>query len=751
MAELIISSFNVRGLKARGMYDLTQKWLIDVINNSDVACIQEVKTKNTSKINYIIQNNNLGYLFSPAVGHGAGGMLIIWKKDKIQPEILINNQKLQIIRYDNNIIANVYIHRDQYQDDYDELLEYVNRYSNDNKATVLVGDFNTITDLVNDRLPRHTDRYHDRTRQTKLLELKRNVNLKDAAVELNATEHTRKQNNTSSRIDLCLYKNIQPHIVKVIPNNVSDHSILRVTFKYTVNMENDYERGPGIFKLNNRILNDEIYMKEIQTRIKYAHINDDNFLLEYEQFKYDIRDRLREMCIESRKNQLKEKREILRCLSEIENRITLGEDLTNEKIQLETQLKLWEIDEAKMYVKALKNEYNEVCEGNAEKMKKYAQRYTQQANMNAIRMNSDDPNTLTNNIDKILEKTTDFYSKLYTSTPPHEHTQTELLNNFNKSIDEDDKVPLEREITVNEVKAAIARLSNQKSPGSDGLTSEYYKMFVNELAPILQKLYKKAYENHCLPYSLNEAIIKLLPKKNNAERIEDWRPISLINTDFKILAIIITQRLQPALSKIIGEDQTAHLKNRNAHTNISITRDLIDLANSKKETMAIISTDFEKAFDRVDRTFMHKLLKKIGIPQNIRDYITIIYHETTAKININGFITRSFTTNRGVRQGCPLSALLYILVLEVMLEMIRNDNTLQSPKIGNITYRLGAFADDVTIFLKNDTAMHLERIIIKFCIGTQFKLNPDKTKILIIGDRPFTHNFTQLTLSRYWV
>ena len=266
-------------------------------------------------------------------------------------------------------------------------------------------------------------------------------------------------------------------------------------------------------------------------------------------------------------------------------------------------------------------------------------------------------------------------------------------------------------------------------------------MYKTELAPILLKLYEKAQQENKLPDSLNEAIIKLLPKNQNAERIEDWRPLSLINTDFKILAIILTQRLQPVLGKIIEQDQTAHLKNRNAHTNISITKNLIDLATLNNESLAIISTDFEKAFDRVDRNFMHKLLTKIGIPENIRNYIALIYQDTTAKININGFLTREIATKRGVRQGCPLSALLYILVLEVMLEKIRNDTRLDSPTIGNTTYRLGAFADDVTIYIKNNSIIHVEEIIQEFCEGTQFKLNPDKTKILTIGNTHFDHNF----------
>ena len=135
--------------------------------------------------------------------------------------------------------------------------------------------------------------------------------------------------------------------------------------------------------------------------------------------------------------------------------------------------------------------------------------------------------------------------------------------------------------------------------------------------------------------------------------LSNYRPISLINVDLKILTKTLTNRLKPILPTIIHRSQTA-VHGRKIDHNIHMLRDLVDLVDKEESQAAFIFLDQEKAFDRVDHQFLFKTMEAFGIGEEFITWIKVLYSNATTKIKINGYLSANIPLKRGVRQGCPL-------------------------------------------------------------------------------------------------
>ena len=294
-----------------------------------------------------------------------------------------------------------------------------------------------------------------------------------------------------------------------------------------------------------------------------------------------------------------------------------------------------------------------------------------------------------------------------------------VLRCFNKKVSPEAAARLGDDFSLSEVIYAIQRLRNNTSPGPDGLTSELYKQHSSTFGQILKHLFNDALHGRRLPESFKKAVIKVLPKEGKCEDVTCFRPISLINSDQKVLAHLIAERLKSVLTNLIGFEQYAYLKNRN------ISKALLDLKCRMKLSdwdHCVVKIDFAKAFDRVDRPYMFQLLRKMQLPESLIQLIEEIYYKTKSVIGVNGYFTKEVCIHRGVRQGCPLSALLYIIALEPLLIKLSFDK-----RLSRTSSRCSvAYADDVTVLVKSKELKHLFAIIDWFCRGTQFKVNKDK-------------------------
>ena len=210
-------------------------------------------------------------------------------------------------------------------------------------------------------------------------------------------------------------------------------------------------------------------------------------------------------------------------------------------------------------------------------------------------------------------------------------------------------------------------MKNDKSPGNDGLTKEFYVTFWNDIKATFVSSLKQAKEKKELSISQRQAMIKLIGKKDRDKRfIKNWRPISLLNVDIKILSKALAKRSREVLPCLRSAPQTAYVNNRNIGESGRLISDIIEIANTRKMEGFLVTMDVEKAFDSLDQAFLISVLKRFGFGQNFVSSIEIILKNQESCVINGGTTTKYFKLNRGARQGDPISAYLFILAFEIL-------------------------------------------------------------------------------------
>ena len=246
------------------------------------------------------------------------------------------------------------------------------------------------------------------------------------------------------------------------------------------------------------------------------------------------------------------------------------------------------------------------------------------------------------------------------------------LENYNFSkLNQEEIENLNRPIISTEIETAIRNLTTNISPGPVSFTAEFYP-----------------------PNT------KTRQRCHTQTHKENYRPISLMNIDAKILNIILANRIQQHIKKIIHHDQVGFIPGMqeffNIHKSINVIHDINKL---KDKNHMIISIDAEKAFDKIQHTFMIKSLQKVDIEGTYLNRIKAIYNNPTSNTILNGEKLKAFPLKSGTRQGCPLSPLLFNIVVEVLATAIRAEKEIKVIQIGKEEVKLSLFADDMILYI----------------------------------------------------
>ena len=203
-----------------------------------------------------------------------------------------------------------------------------------------------------------------------------------------------------------------------------------------------------------------------------------------------------------------------------------------------------------------------------------------------------------------------------------------------------------------------------KTPGIDGIPIEFYVECWEEIGDDMVEMYNNVLQDGYLCPSQRKAIINILPKNSDSKYISDFRPISLLCVDYKILAKILSERMKRILCKIIHSKQFCAVPGRNINQCNMELRDLVFYANKENLDMAILNLDWYKAFDTVSIEFVLNILDKYGYGEMFTKWISILYKDIESCVSINNILGDFFPVNRSVRQGCPLSMALFIVYQE---------------------------------------------------------------------------------------
>ena len=752
MERIKILSLNVKGLRDPVKRKAIFRWVKK--QNSDITFLQETYSLE-SEINMLKNEWGEGMLFvSEGSTHSKGCIVLI----RSGVEITVNEAEIDTkgryillnskIFKEDVIICNIYApNRENEQISFYSSIVQKIRTKNIDKV-ILGGDFNITLNEYLDRKTLCAKKKRRHKGREQLLRLIENLELVDIWRKRNPQKRKFTYRNRSlnpsvqSRLDLWLISETLIESVtecKIIPSIAPDHSAVAITLKPEV----ENQRGPGLWKFNSKLLNDENFIESMKNCIQkaetsYNYVNDAR--TKWELIKCDIRSfAIKYSKIQKRKTKDKEK-DLEKELAVLEEKI--GLDADDETLVRYEVVKnaLMAITNAKaegviLRCKARWHEEGEKSTKYFAKLEKrnYDSKYISELQTENNGQYITDPK-------EILEHGARFYSDLYSSNKTD--TQNPKYSNFfnlspKKKLTEVAKSSLEGELNITECKEALDRMSNGKSPGVDGLTREFYQAFWNETAHLVLNSLNSAYEKREMMIAQNRGIIRLLPKPKKKEellKIDNWRPISLLNVDYKIGSKALTLRLEKVLPTIIDNNQAGFVKGRFIGECIRTIDDVLHFIDQKKYPGLALFLDFKKAFDCLEHNFIRKTLQSINFGESFIQWYTTLYSNATSCVINNGYTSKYFPIERGVRQGDPLSGSLFVIAVELLANSLRTNKNIRGISVSDKQILLTQYADDTTIFVKDEkSAAEALRVIELFGEVSGLKLNKAKCEGLWLG------------------
>lgn len=626
-------------------------------------------------------------------------------------------------------VLNIYGFNDK-NDRYD-LLEDLQFHMLGRAPLVVGGDFNCILNRK-DRKRTGEDFRVDKTsvllqhicRDFKLLDCFKMMHPREEGFTWLSSDGTR-----ASRIDYILSRDCPPTDATLTPVFFSDHAMLSCT----LSLSSGVTSGSGLWKLNCSLLEDRELDRQYREQYQQWQTLQDLYDTRahwWEMVKGRTQTFFRQA---GKRKKDRDNRRMLGLQKRLQRYFKLnqqGMDFSEEIKQIKTEMSV--LAEIKSKGVILRSREREIEEG--EKCTRYF--FKKIVNKRGTILSLKKENGCTAETTKEIKETVeDFYKKLYGEKHINKDTMTEVLKSIERRVD--DSVLLSQDFTILELNKHIKSFKAGKSPGEDGLPCEFYLTFWDILAPDLLTVFMDFEQLDRLPDSFRVGIVTLLHKNKDKNDLTNWRPITLLNFDCKLFSKILASRMSLFLEELIHPDQACAVPGRKITDSLVLIRDTICYARDRNIRLVVLNLDFEKAFDRVSHQYLFQVLQKMGFPRRFIAWVGLLYRGITSKFIVNGHLTKAVNMNCGVRQGCPLSALLFIICIEPLAQILRRDQWikgLRAPGSGGLTAKCFLYMDDINILCTDLLSVNRTLDLTDwFGQASGSKLNRSKTQALFYG------------------
>ena len=291
--------------------------------------------------------------------------------------------------------------------------------------------------------------------------------------------------------------------------------------------------------------------------------------------------------------------------------------------------------------------------------------------------------------------------------------------------------------TEEEVEKAIKCLKTGKAPGIDCIHAEMLKADIKTSSKVLTNLFKNIWDKDTIPDDWSKGLIVKLPKKGELGNCNNWRGITLLSIPSKVFCRILLDRIDQAIDERLRQEQAGFRKGRGCTDQIFALRNIIEQCLEWNSPLVINFIDFKKAFDSIHRNSLWKILRSYGLPQKIVTLIQLFYQQFECSIINNNTLIDWFSVDSGVRQGCILSPILFIVAIDWIMRRTTSDKPrgiqwTMFTKLEDLD-----FADDIALLSSTGTHMQekTDRLI-RFAKQTGLIINRKKTQLMNINITP---------------
>ncbi len=746
-----MATLNVAGIKSDNI--LKTQSIYNELKNFDIVCLQETHFKqepDTVPFNNVFESTFR--VFHSVVNENFKGVTVMINRRQLGRNFQAYCEipgRLLGVKFEFNAVSVLVIgvyapaqpqHRPLF---FNNAADIFGRGGINFDLRLCLGDFNCVPNRVLDRTSQQNNQAEDAG--TKNFRVVQNLlDLKDIYREINPDGQDftffSKPHRTQARLDRIygsqtLLDCFEQYNFKTV--TFTDHKLTSMTF----NLEPLGEpRGPSYWKLNILLLKDAIFCQQIANKIRESDLL--NVLTVFLPSKWDILKReIKDMSLRFSKHKAMQRKMSIfkweRELEEAKEKVRVDPDDFQSKNKIKIVLEHLKQNERREIAAIVhKTHYKDICVDRCflNTAKKLQKRSAEDRHFYALKGREGEMKYKTV---EIVDEVKNQIKLLCTREGIRKEDLEFFLGKFGKRVDSTDRNMLDRNLTQIEINEAIRRFQKGKTPGSDGLPIEFYVTFQGLITPILERLFTVCLDKGCLTSTMHYGIISLLYKGKGDKREQgNWRPLTMLNVDYKILAKVLATRLRQVLPGLIHPDQTCAIPGRDIRDGLLSLYNTVEAMKLNAIEGILLSVDHKAAFDVIEWDYIFHCLHKMGFGLVFQKWIKTIYSlgRVRSAVQVNGFISGSFLISRGIRQGCPLSPLLYVLVSEIVTNYIRNEPLIKGISIHGNIYKINSYADDTNFFMKDFKSVNeVLQIYDKYKAASGAALNKVKTQILLLG------------------